>query len=102
MADMLAVEVAFATPEHQALIALEVPAGCTVRRAVELSGIAGQFPGVDFSQCPVGLFGHVLSDPECHALEAGDRIELYRPLLADPKEVRRLRAAKAAAAKKAG
>ena len=99
---MLAVEVAFATPEHQALIALEVPAGCTVRRAVELSGIAGQFPGVDFAHCPVGLFGHVLSEPECHALEAGDRIELYRPLLADPKEVRRLRAAKAAAAKKAG
>lgn len=102
MADCVAVEVAFATPEHQALIALEVPAGCTVRRAVELSGIAEQFPGVDFASCPVGLFGHVLSEPESHVLEAGDRIELYRPLLADPKEVRRLRAAKAAAAKKAG
>ncbi|MNP80587.1 Persistence and stress-resistance antitoxin PasI [compost metagenome] len=47
----------------------------------------------------MGIFGKVVADPESRAVQAGDRIEIYRPLLADPKEVRRLRAAKAAEAK---
>jgi putative ubiquitin-RnfH superfamily antitoxin RatB of RatAB toxin-antitoxin module len=54
---------------------------------------------LDLAHCPVGIFGKVLSDAETRVLIAGDRIEIYRPLLADPKEVRRLRAAKALQAK---
>ncbi|WP_341959979.1 RnfH family protein [Pseudomonas sp. RC10] len=97
---MIRVEVVYATAERQALIALEVPAGTTVFGAVEASGIAEQFVGLDVTHCPMGLFGKVVSDPQTRQLEEGDRVEIYRPLLADPKEVRRLRAEKAAKAKK--
>lgn len=101
MADpLIDIEVVYAAVDDQALIALQVPMGTTVARAIETSGIATRFPGVDFSQCPVGIFAKLLDFPAEHVLQAGDRIELYRPLLADPKEVRRLRAAKAAEARK--
>jgi putative ubiquitin-RnfH superfamily antitoxin RatB of RatAB toxin-antitoxin module len=97
---MIRVEVVYAAVERQALIALDVPAGTTVSGAVEASGIAVQFAGLDLAHCPMGLFGKQVSDPQTRQLEEGDRVEIYRPLLADPKEVRRLRAEKAAKAKK--
>lgn len=91
---MLPIEVVCATPEQQQLLALEVPAGTTVGEAVRLSGIAARLPEVAVHECPVGIFGKVVA-PE-RVLQAGDRVELYRPLLADPKEVRKQRAAKVA------
>ena len=95
MADsMLPVEVVYATAEQQLLLAFEVPAGTSVGEAVRLSGIAAQLPGVPVYECPLGIFGKVVV-PE-HIMQAGDRIELYRPLLIDPKEVRKQRAAKVA------
>lgn len=97
---MIEVEVAYAAVDDQALILLQVPIGTTATQAVELSGIAQRFPQVDFSQCPMGIFANLLDSPATHVLHAGDRIELYRPLQADPKEVRRMRAAKAAEARK--
>lgn len=79
------VEVAYATPERQQLIELEVPAGTTAGEAVRLSGLHEAHPDLDTGN--IGVFGeHVAPD---YPLQAGDRVEIYRPLVADPKEVRR-------------
>lgn len=96
---VIEIEVAYAAVDRQDLRALSVPEGTTVREAVLKSGIGEQFPNLDLSECPLGIFGKVVADPQVRLIQAGDRIEIYRPLLADPKEVRRLRAAKAAEAK---
>lgn len=87
------VEVVYATAERQWLLALDVAPGTTLREAVRLSGIAGQVPGLDVEACPLGIFGKVVNDAGQQAVSEGDRIELYRPLLVDPKEVRKQRAA---------
>ena len=93
------VEVVYAAVDRQVLLVVTVPAGTTVRAALLKSGVAQVFPELDLADCPVGIFGKVVADPDSRLVQAGDRIEIYRPLLADPKEVRRLRAAKAAEAK---
>ncbi|MGF6592931.1 RnfH family protein [Pseudomonas sp. 2835] len=93
---LLTVEVVYAVAGRQVLLSVEVPAGTTINETVKLSGIAGHFPEADIQACPVGVFGRVIAHPEEYEVEAGDRIELYRPLLADPKEVRKQRAAKVA------
>lgn len=98
---MIRVEVVYASVDQQELLALDVPLGTTVRAAAVASGMAERFPELDLAQCPLGIFGKLVGDPEQRELEAGDRVEIYRPLLADPKEVRRLRALKAAAVRKA-
>jgi putative ubiquitin-RnfH superfamily antitoxin RatB of RatAB toxin-antitoxin module len=94
------IEVVYAAVDRQELLTLDVPVGTTVRAAAIASGIAGRCPELDLTQCPLGIFGKLVGDPEQRELEAGDRVEMYRPLLADPKEVRRLRALKAADARK--
>lgn len=96
---MVEIEVVFAAVERQVLLSVTVPAGISLRAAVQASGIAAQFPELDLSACSLGIFGKVVADAEVRCVQAGDRIEIYRPLLADPKEVRRLRAAKAALAR---
>jgi len=96
---VIEIEVVYAAVDRQALRTLSVPQGTTVREAVLKSGIGDEFPELDLSACPLGIFGKVVADPEVRLIQAQDRIEIYRPLLADPKEVRRLRAAKAAEAK---
>jgi uncharacterized protein len=93
------VEVVYAAVDRQVLLTVAVPAGTTVRSALLMSGVGEVFAELDLSDCPVGIFGKVVADPDNRPVQAGDRIEIYRPLLADPKEVRRLRAAKAAEAK---
>lgn len=95
----LCIEVVYATPERQWLLACEVPVGTSVSEALRLSGLAEQVPGLDLPGSPVGIFGKVVSDPAARLVAAGDRLEVYRPLLADPKEIRRQRAAKAKAAR---
>jgi putative ubiquitin-RnfH superfamily antitoxin RatB of RatAB toxin-antitoxin module len=97
--ELIAVEVVYAAIDRQVLVPVTVPAGTTVRAALFLSGIGEAFPELDLAECTVGIFGKVVADPGSRAVQSGDRIEIYRPLLADPKEVRRLRAAKAAEAK---
>ncbi|MEG3011674.1 MAG: RnfH family protein [Pseudomonas sp.] len=96
---VIEIEVVYAAVDRQVLRAVSVPEGTTVRDALLKSGIGDEFPELDLAECPVGIFGKVIADPEVRLIQAGDRIEIYRPLLADPKEVRRLRAAKAAEAK---
>ncbi|OPA97396.1 RnfH family protein [Pseudomonas fluorescens] len=97
---MVEVEVVYAAEDRQVLLAVAVPSGTSVRAAVQASGIAMQFPQLSLAECPLGIFGKAVADPEVREVQSGDRIEIYRPLLADPKEVRRLRAAKAAMARK--
>lgn len=96
---MIEVEVVYAAVDRQVLLTVAVPLGTTVRAALLRSAVAEEFPELDLTHCPVGIFGKVVADPGSRVVQAGDRIEIYRPLLADPKEVRRLRAAKAAEAK---
>jgi putative ubiquitin-RnfH superfamily antitoxin RatB of RatAB toxin-antitoxin module len=93
------IEVVYAAVDRQVLRAISVDEGVTVRAAAQASAMDAEFPELNLAECPLGIFGKVVTDAEARAVQAGDRIEIYRPLLADPKEVRRLRAAKAAEAK---
>jgi putative ubiquitin-RnfH superfamily antitoxin RatB of RatAB toxin-antitoxin module len=85
------VEVAYATPDKQAIVRLEVPVGCTVAQAIERSRIREQFPGMVVDANAVGIFARKVALDD--ALREGDRVEIYRPLIVDPKESRRKRAA---------
>lgn len=96
---MIMVEVVYALPGKQRLLRLNLPAGTNMREAVLRSGIQQHFPGLDVQQAPLGIFGKAVAKPEERVLEEGERVEIYRPLLADPKEVRKQRAAKVAQAK---
>ena len=90
MANKLTVEVVYATKEQQYLVGVEVDAGTTALAAVQVSGLSTQFPHTQ--DYPMGIFGKAV--PADTVLEDHDRVELYRPLLIDPKENRRRRAAK--------
>lgn len=89
------IEVACALPHCQRLLSLRVPSGCTLREAVVRSGIAQYFPELAVDQAPLGIFGRWVAEPERYSVQAGDRIEIYRPLLVDPREARRQRVAQA-------
>ncbi|SDT91747.1 hypothetical protein SAMN05216296_0547 [Pseudomonas pohangensis] len=95
----IAVEVVYGLPDKQKLLKLSVPAGTTVREAAIRSAMDSYFPGLDLTQSPLGIFGKAVAKPEERVLEEGERVEIYRPLIADPKEVRKQRAAKAAKAR---
>jgi putative ubiquitin-RnfH superfamily antitoxin RatB of RatAB toxin-antitoxin module len=88
----IVVEVAYALPERQTILEVEVPEGTTALEAARLSGIAVKFEGIDLENAKLGIFGKAVSPQQ--TLKAGDRVEIYRPLLADPKEVRKARAAR--------
>lgn len=90
MPELMTVEVAYATPEQQVIVALELPENSTVETAIQLSGLLARFPTLELSA--VGIFGKVCELNQL--LQAGDRVEIYRPLIHDPKEARRQRAAK--------
>ncbi len=92
MADTIAVEVVYALPTQQHCIALRVAEGCTVREAVEQSGILQRVPDWHFDSGKLGIYSR-LASPE-DVVHDRDRIELYRPLVIDPKEARRQRAKK--------
>ena len=93
------VEVVYAAVDRQLLLSVTVPTGTSIRATLLDSGIGQSFPELDLATCPLGIFGKMIVDADSRLVQPGDRIEVYRPLLADPKEVRRLRAAKAAEAK---
>jgi len=86
----ITVEVAYALPHRQVLVEVELPAGATALEAAQRSGIAGKFDGVDLDNGTLGIFGHIVAPSQ--VLRDGDRVEIYRPLIADPKEVRKARA----------
>jgi putative ubiquitin-RnfH superfamily antitoxin RatB of RatAB toxin-antitoxin module len=93
-----AVEVAYATPGEQLILSLPAVPGLTVEQAIRRSGILERFPEIDLAANKVGIFGKLAAlDTE---LAAGDRVEIYRPLIADPKAARKKRAAQGKAMKK--
>ncbi|WP_432697413.1 RnfH family protein [Marinobacterium sp. YM272] len=96
---MITVEVAYALPHEQKIVAVQVEVGSTAYEAVIKSRIAEQFSQIDPESDPMGVFGKAIRDPKSEVLKAGDRIEIYRPLIADPKEARAKRAAKLKAEK---
>ncbi len=94
MIEMIEIEVVYGLPHKQVLLSLSVPEGSNIRECIILSGIISHFPEIVPSKAKVGIF----SRPERleTLIKQGDRIEIYRPLIADPKEMRKLRAAKMA------
>jgi len=83
------VEVAYARPERQLIVSLQVPAGTTVAQAIDASGIREEFPQIE-THPVVGIFSRKVTLDS--VLQTGDRVEIYRPLTADPKEMRRRKA----------
>ena len=100
MSDKTLIEIAYATPERQKIIECEVKPGTSPRDAVLQSDIKQHFPEIDPESCDIGVFGKPVR-PD-YELVDGDRIEIYRPLIADPKEIRRQRAAQGLKTKKGG
>jgi len=94
------VEVAYALPQKQLILPVNVDLGTTVGGAIVQSGIMMEFPDLDLEHSDVGIFGKQVKMET--VLQAGDRVEIYRPLIADPKEVRRQRAAEGKVTKKGG
>lgn len=97
---MIKVEVAYALPDKQKVLALAVPEGTSAYEAVVRSGIKGHFDGLDIDAAPMGVFSQALGSkgmPSAkeYVLAEGDRVELYRPLIVDPKEMRKQRAEQA-------
>lgn len=84
------VEVAYAKPGEQVILSLGVAEGDTVEAVIRKSGILERFPEIDLEQNRVGIFSKPCKLDQ--SVRAGDRIEIYRPLIADPKEARRIRA----------
>ncbi len=98
--ESIVVEVAYALPDKQEIISLSVLPGTTARQAVRESNIVAVFPEIDVDTATLGIFSHTLGTKgmptaEDYVLKPMDRVEIYRPLIADPKEVRKQRAAKA-------
>ena len=85
----ITVEVVFATPGRQTLVEIAVAAGTTVERAIALAGIRAAHPEIELSSARVGIFGRRTSLDA--VLREGDRVEIYRPLRAEPREARRRR-----------
>lgn len=100
MPELLSIEVAYALSQKQEVVHLQLPPGSTVQQAIEASGLKQRHPEVDLAKNKVGVFGKLtkLDTP----LRDRDRVEIYRPLIADPKEVRKKRAEEGKVMKKGG
>ena len=98
MPDKIMIEVSYALPKKQIIIPILVSKDISVKEAIELSGILKKFKEIDLSLNQVGIFGKLTTLDKI--LRDRDRIEIYRPLIADPKEIRRKRAAEGKQMKK--
>lgn len=98
MAELITVEVAYALPEEQKIIPLQVIKGITVIEAIEQSGILALYPDIDINESKIGIFGKLTTAKT--ELYPGDRVEIYRKLIADPKAARKKRAAEGKTMKK--
>lgn len=90
MSATITVEVVYATPQQQVLLEIQVDAGSSVAEVLAASAISDRFPQEDLTSCDVGIWGHIVARDT--RVQDGDRIELYRPLVIEPREARRLRA----------
>lgn len=86
------VEVAYAEPDQQVILKVYVPEDATAQMAINASGILERFPDIDLEKQKIGIFSRLVTLNQ--RLQPRDRVEIYRPLLADPKAARRERAAK--------
>lgn len=98
MNEGIGVEVVYALPQQQEVVRLKLRPGSTARHAVEASGLLQRHPEIDLSTNKVGIYGKLVSLDT--ALREHDRVEIYRPLVADPKEARHRRAEERRARKK--
>lgn len=98
--DRIRVQITYALPERQDIVTVELPAGATAQQAVEASGLLQKYPDIDLAKNKLGVFAKLVKADQ--ALRDRDRVEIYRPLIADPKEVRRQRAAEGKVLKKGG
>ena len=98
--EVIHVEVAYALPDQQLILELDVPVGTTVEQAIKESAILDSYPEINLEKNKVGVFGKLTK--LVAELKSGDRVEIYRPLIADPKEVRRQREAEGKRMKKGG
>lgn len=87
VSESLQVEVVFALPERQELVTVTLESGASVQEAIEKSSIAGRFPECTLDQCRVGIWGRIVDRDE--RVRQGDRVEIYRQLLVDPRDARR-------------
>lgn len=90
--DLIQVEVTYALLHEQVVLRVDLPSGATVRDAVTQSGLLGRYPEINLEQNRVGIYARLVSPDE--PVGAGDRVEIYRPLQADPKAARRAKAAR--------
>lgn len=101
MSDGIRVEVVYALPERSEIVHLTLPEGVTVQRAVEASGLLQKYPDIDIAKGnKLGIYAKLVKADT--VLRDRDRVEIYRPLIADPKDVRRRRAEEGKAMKKGG
>lgn len=98
MAETIHVEVVYARPERQEVASISLPAGSTVAQAIEASGLLGKHPDIDLAGNKLGIYAK-LAKPDT-VLRDRDRVEIYRPLIADSKEMRKQRAAEGKATKR--
>lgn len=98
MAEKINVEVVYALQQKQDLVSLKLEEGATVRQAVEASGLLAKYPEIDLAKNKLGIFAKLAKADA--VLRDKDRVEIYRPLIADPKEVRKQRAAEGKVMKK--
>jgi putative ubiquitin-RnfH superfamily antitoxin RatB of RatAB toxin-antitoxin module len=99
MAELLQVLVCYATPQREFIRPMTVEQGTTIGQAIEQSGVLAEFPEINLATQPVGIYAKKKALET--VLRERDRIEIYRPLVADPKDSRRRRAAKKDAARPA-
>ena len=98
MPEMISVEVVYAIRQKQEIVSLKVAEGTTVRQTIEASGVLEKYPEIDLSKNKLGVFAKLVKPDTL--LRNRDRVEIYRPLIADPKEVRKQRAAEGKVMKK--
>ncbi|WP_009205940.1 RnfH family protein [Sulfuricella denitrificans] len=98
MSEEISVEVAYALPQKQEVLSLKIRSEAPVSEAIARSGILQDFPEIDLASAKVGIYGKQVKLDA--VLRDKDRIEIYRPLIADPKEIRRKRAAEGKETKK--
>ena len=98
MSELISVEVVHPLPQKQEIFSVNLPPGATVREAIESSGVLARYPEIDLAKSKLGVFAK-LAKPDS-VLRDRDRVEIYRPLIADPKEVRKQRAAEGKVMKK--
>lgn len=95
MSEQIEIEVVYGLAHKQKLVSLTVEQGTTVRQGAEQSGLEQEFAELNIAESKLGIFGKAVRNPDAELLKQGDRIEIYRPLIIDPKAARANRAAKA-------